>query len=89
MDLEWDEEKRRRSRTKHGIDFAEAVHFDMDTAQHRIDVRMEYGETRYVSTGYLHGRLHVLCWTLRAGRLRIISLRKANDREQKSFSGAS
>ncbi|HEY9009815.1 MAG TPA: BrnT family toxin [Devosia sp.] len=89
MSFEWDEDKRRKSRLKHGIDFTEVIHFDMDTAQHRIDGRQDYGETRYVSTGYLHGRLHVLCWTLREGRLRVISLRKANDREQKSYSDAS
>lgn len=85
MDLEWDEEKRQSSLAKHKLDFADVVHFEMDTAKHKSDLRKDYGETRFVSTGYLHGRLCVLCWTLRAGRLRIISLRKANDREQKAY----
>ena len=85
MELEWDEDKRQSSLLKHKLNFANVVDFEMGTAIHMPDVRSDYGETRFVSTGYLHGRLCVLCWTLRAGRLRVISLRKANDREQKSY----
>jgi len=85
VELEWDETKRQWTRINRHMDFADVVDFDMATADHHIDRRKDYGEVRFVSTGMLHGRLCVLCWTLRAGRLRVISLRKANDREEKSY----
>ena len=45
------------------------------------DTRRRYGEERYVATAPLEGRLHVAAFTVRADKLRIISLRKANRRE--------
>ncbi|MEO5805549.1 BrnT family toxin [Devosia sp.] len=71
------------------MDFADVEFFEFDTADTVADQRMEYGEVRQVSTGYLHGRLCVLCWTKRdAHTVRVISLRKANDREQKKYTDA-
>lgn len=87
MELEWDEEKRRRNLRERGLDFADVVRFEFEGALTEQDIRFDYGEPRFVSTGYLDGRIHVLCWTMRAGRLRVISLRKANEREQKKHSG--
>jgi uncharacterized DUF497 family protein len=84
--MEWDEPKRQWTLKRRGLDFADVLDFDMATAEHHVDRRRHYGEVRFVSTGILHGRLCVLCWTLRAGELRVISLRKANDREQKDYS---
>ncbi|MBW8320698.1 MAG: BrnT family toxin [Arenimonas sp.] len=85
MELEWDEEKREKNLRERGVDFADAVRFDLASSVTRVDDRNDYGEKRFVSLGSLDGRLHVLCWTRRGERLRIISLRKANDREQKAF----
>lgn len=87
MELEWDEEKRQRNLQERGIDFADAIRFDLGAANTKQDLRFEYGEPRFVSTGYLDGRIHVLCWTVREGRLRVISLRKANEREQERHTG--
>ena len=86
-EFEWDERKRLINRAKHGLDFSQVVDFDFETAIHEPDRRGDYGEERVISTGYLLGRLCVLFWTNRSGRYRIISLRKANDREEKIFSG--
>jgi len=47
------------------------------------DTRRDYGESRFITTGKLNGRMIVLVWTERAGTHRIISMRKANAREQK------
>jgi uncharacterized DUF497 family protein len=87
--FEWDEHKRQDTLAKRRLDFADVRDFDMATAKHRRDLRYDYGEIRYVSTGFLHDRLCVLCWTLRNGRLRVISLRKANDREKQSYTATS
>ena len=83
--MKWDETKRQGNLEKRGLDFADIVHFDFDTSHTEIDHRREYGETRFVSTGYLNERLCVVCWTIRSGELRIISLRKANDRETRAY----
>ena len=49
------------------------------------DDRSDYGETRFITVGYLDARMVVLVWTPRNASRRIISMRKANDREQKRF----
>ena len=46
------------------------------------DDRRDYGEARFITVGRLDGRMVVLVWTPRGGARRIISLRKANDREK-------
>ena len=48
------------------------------------DDRRDYGEQRFITIGFLEARMVVLVWTPRVGARRIISLRKANEREQKS-----
>ena len=49
------------------------------------DDRRNYGETRYITVGFLDGVMVVLVWTPRDGRYRIISMRKANERERKYY----
>lgn len=89
MDLEWNEDKRNWTLETRGLDFADVEFFEFDTADTVADNREDYGEVRQVSTGYLHGRLCVLCWTKRHPNIvRVISLRKANDREQKKYAEA-
>jgi len=46
------------------------------------DDRQDYGETRFITIGHLAGRMVVLVWTPRGAVRRIISMRKANAREQ-------
>ena len=88
MELEWDEEKRRDALIRHGVDFADAAVLDYSTARTIADNRRNYGEPRWVTYGLIGERLHVVCWTSRNGRMRIISFRKANDREQKIYAAS-
>jgi len=46
------------------------------------DDRKDYGESRFITIGFLGDRMVVAVWTQRGSLKRIISLRKANDREQ-------
>ena len=46
------------------------------------DGRRDYGENRFITIGFLDGAMVVLVWTPRAGAHRIISMRKANERER-------
>jgi uncharacterized DUF497 family protein len=38
-----------------------------------------------VAAGYLHRRLHILCFLPKAAGIRVISFRKANDREARKY----
>ena len=83
--FEWDEATRKRNLAKHGVDFASIDDMDWANALRITDDRRIYGETRYVALGRIEERLHVCVYTERAGRMRIISLRKANRREEKLY----
>ncbi len=48
------------------------------------DTRYDYGEPRFVTLGRLEGRTVVIAHTPRGENTRIISMRKANSREQKT-----
>jgi uncharacterized DUF497 family protein len=89
VELEWDEVKRQWTLDNRKLDFADIADFDFDTANTLADNRADYDEDRLVSTGYLHDRLCVVCWTRRGHRVRVISLRKANDREKRYYSKTS
>jgi len=88
IDYVWDEKKRLSNLAVHGVDFADAVRFEWDTARVERDERYDYGETRFIALGRIGPRLHVLVFTPRAGQVRIISLRKANDREARRYEKA-
>lgn len=85
MELEWDEDKRQLTLRERGLDFADVARFDPESVRTRPDLRREYGEPRYNSIGYLDGRLCTFCWTPRDGKVRIISLRRANAREREAY----
>jgi uncharacterized protein len=87
MKLSWDETKRNATLELRGLDFARAGElFDAANFNYTIeDERRDYGETRFISFGLITNRLCVVVWTPRGESRHIISMRKANDREQKSF----
>ena len=85
MELEWDEAKRRWTLEERGLDFADVARIDPLTLTTFEDTRYVYGEKRFNSFGYLDGVLCTFCWTTRPHRIRIISMRKANDRERKAY----
>ena len=76
---EWDPNKEDAS--KHGVPFAAAEAFEWETAIEARDTRRPYAEVRTVAIGFIDDRLHVMVFSRRAEKLRIISLRKANKRE--------
>ena len=47
------------------------------------DDRRDYGEVRWQALGLLDGRLHMLVFVETAAGIRVISFRKANQREVK------
>ena len=51
----------------------------------REDARENYAEPRFQTAGWLDGRIVMLVWTPRGEARRIISMRKANEREIKEI----
>ncbi|MDN5843975.1 MAG: BrnT family toxin [Alcaligenaceae bacterium] len=49
------------------------------------DDRADYGEPRYITIGGMDCRMVVVVWTPRGTARRIISMRKANVREQEKY----
>ena len=75
----------RRYLLHRGLDMAETAEVfagDLVTVE---DSRQDYGETRFTTVGFLQGRMVVVIWTRRGITRRIISLRKANAREQAHY----
>jgi uncharacterized DUF497 family protein len=84
--LEWNEEKRQLTLEKRDLDFADAARvFDGDVLDIE-DTRKNYGECRIVTFGHLNGRMLTITWTQRGDKRRIISMRKANEREIEKYS---
>jgi len=82
MTVEFDEAKRARTLTERGLDMARADEVFDGASLTVEDDRMDYGETRYITIGFLDERMVVLVWTPRGDGCRVISMRKANDREK-------
>ncbi|CAM3694464.1 BrnT family toxin [Polynucleobacter antarcticus] len=82
--IEYDKQKRFQTLLDRGLDFARASEVFIDAATIE-DERGPYGEQRFISYGFLDDRLVVLVWTVRGAKRRIISMRKANEREIKKY----
>lgn len=86
MKYEWSEAKSRSNLTKHGLDFADAEQVLTGACVTFADDRFDYGEKRLISLGVLAGRTVVIAHSPRGDdATRIISMRKANRREQKIY----
>jgi len=70
---------------KHGVWFADADQFEWESALVEVDSRRDYSETRFVATGVIDERVHVMVFNLRETSVRIISLRRANSREVRRY----
>jgi uncharacterized DUF497 family protein len=85
VEFEWDEKKRHANIIKHGVDFVDAASLFSRPFLILEDSRHDYGEKRFVAFGRIENRHIVLTFTKREEKIRIISMRKANKREQEKF----
>lgn len=81
VDIEFNPAKNQANVTKQGVSLADVESLEWETAVVVQDARQAYGEIRMISTGYIGDRLHVAVFVDRGTIRRIISLRKANERE--------
>ena len=97
---EWDEAKRVGNIRKHGIDFVSVLEMDWEFAVIQADLRRNYGEERFRAFVPIRLRLHVVIYARRAESkpglaahgvakrgdvMRVISLRKANEKERREW----
>lgn len=85
MNISFDPAKRDRTLAERGLDFADAALLFRGLTLTMLDDRFPYPEPRYITFGTLNGRMLVVVWTEVADGRRIISMRKANEREQDRF----
>jgi len=85
MKIEWDEEKRLSNLAEHGVDFVDAREMSAAPMLVGPDFRKEYGALRLIGYGHIRGRCMTIAFTRRGEAIRVISLRKANGREQERF----
>jgi len=65
-----------------GLDFGRSVEIVAGVHFTGQDTKADYKEGRFITVGWLDDQLIVMVWTPRGEVRRIISLRKANDREK-------
>ncbi len=83
MEFEWDEKKRRRNINRHGFDFQDVTDiFDDPDALTILDDRFDYGETRFLTFGFLNDVLVSIVHTENDEIIRIISVRKGEKDEE-------
>ena len=85
MTYEWDKAKNRSNFAKHGLDFEDAEEVFTGPCVTFEDSRFDYGEERLITLGLLAGRVVIIAHAQRGEATRIISMRKANRREQKIY----
>lgn len=89
MQFEWDEEKNGENVRKHGLDFSDAVEVFDGPMLTDVDARADYGETRFISLGFLKNFVVVVVYTEQdEDTVRIISARKALKHERERFEAA-
>jgi uncharacterized DUF497 family protein len=85
MRITFDPAKRAATLDSRGLDFIDASRVFAGRKLEFPDDRQAYGEVRMITVGLLDGRMVVVVWTPRGDCRRIISMRKANDREKARF----
>jgi uncharacterized DUF497 family protein len=85
MKLSFDPAKRLKTLAERGLDFNDARRIFGFNHITFLDERFAYEEKRWITVGYLRQRMVVLVWTQRGERYHIISMRKANEREQEKY----
>lgn len=84
--FEWDDVKSEKCFRERGFDFAYAARafFDPDRLI-KADTRYTYGEERFQLLGKIERRLFMVVYSPRREAIRIISARKANQREVRQY----
>jgi uncharacterized protein len=86
--IEFDPDKDEKNVKKHGLSLNRFVELDLLSGIIEPDARRDYSEERYLALALLAGRLHAACFCIRGDAFRVISLRKASNREVRRYERA-
>jgi hypothetical protein len=87
QDFEWDEQKNKSNRSKHSIDFEDAIEiFYAPILLRRSD---RNNEERWIAIGRAHDRILSVIFTRRNDLIRIISARHPRPNEERAYRDAS
>jgi uncharacterized DUF497 family protein len=84
--VEWDRQKAAQNIAKHGVPFDYAARVFLDP--YRLDSEDQhraYSEARRLTLGRIEWRVYAVAYTVRGQIIRLISARKANQREQRKY----
>ncbi len=85
MDITFDPAKRAATLAERGLDLADAGEMFAGTTFRFQNDRADYGEVRMIAVGHIRGRMVVVVYTDRDAGRHVISMRKANNREQARY----
>lgn len=85
MEVEFDPRKREETLRERGLDFAEAGKVFDGPRLTLEDARFDYPEPRFQTFGMLGRRMVIVVWTPSGTGIRVISMRKCNEREQRRY----
>ncbi|MBN2768818.1 MAG: BrnT family toxin [Campylobacterales bacterium] len=84
MKFEYDENKNLINKQKHGLDFEEAQALWNDSEAINIRAKSDT-EVRYAFISKLHEKYCIAFYTLRGDAIRLISVRRAREEEQRIY----
>ena len=85
MKFNFDSKKDTINLAKHQLSLANAANLDWKAALIWVDNRQDYGEIRQIGLVPMNQRLYVVVFVDKKTERRIISLRKANNREYERY----
>lgn len=83
--FEWDPDKSESNFQKHGYEFDICKQLFLEDLVDTVDDKRHYGEERRIATGAVATTVLVAVYTWRNQRRRIISVRRANRNERKTY----
>lgn len=87
-EIELDSAKNEANLAKHSLALEEFDGFDAEPVM-LLDDRRDYGEVRYRAFGRIDGKGHAIAFTVTQSGLRLISFRRAHEKEMRKYEQAS
>ena len=84
MSIVFDTAKDAANIAKHGMSLADFDGFDAQPVV-VVDDRRDYGETRFRAFGRIDGEGHCIVYTVADAIMRLISFRRAHDKEMRRY----
>ncbi len=85
FEFEWDENKSLSNKKKHGIDFQEATALFKKGIKVYIAKELN-NEKRYLISNFINGKCYSAIFTVRNGKIRIVSVRRCREDEKQRIS---